>query len=132
MSGSAQKLHLEAITWNEFPDIEDVKPIGDNDHKVLEEIREVLLRNNYENRFGVFLIHKHFDMDEDEYLVEHTDHEKRSLVINVKRSSDIPEKNYVQTSWKFSREFKNATVCERRCQSVGSVSHRQHHMKVAR
>ena len=78
---------LEAMQWSQLDHIADVRPIDDSDAECLEEIRAVLAKHNYLDRFGVTLLHNHFDVTDDEMMLETTDLERREhLVRPVKRS----------------------------------------------
>ena len=76
----------------------------------------MLLKHNALDRFGVTLIHKHFELEENEQLVEFTDIDSRRLTIQP--VSDSESLNTVETSWKFSKEPSGPhplTVCVFRC-----------------
>lgn len=75
--------------WAHFPAIEDVKPVSAAEMTVLLEVREVLARNGLLDRFGVTLLHRHFDLAEDEHLVEYTDTAARTQVLRVEKA-DTP------------------------------------------
>lgn len=78
---------IESMQWNTLKHIADVKPIDDGDAECLEEIRSVLAKHNCLNRFGVSLLHSHFDLEDDEILMEETDMTKREHWVHpVKRS----------------------------------------------
>lgn len=78
---------LEAMQWSDLDHIADVRPIDDSDAECLEEIRAVLEKHNCLDRFGVTLLHSHFDLTDDEMMLETTDLERREhLVRPVKRS----------------------------------------------
>ena len=53
---------VEPLQWSRLQMIEEVRPIEDADYEVLKDVREVLLRHGYQDRFGVCLLHKHFDL----------------------------------------------------------------------
>jgi hypothetical protein len=116
MSASRQEVVLQPMQWASAKDIQEVEPISDKDSEVLRQLREVLLKNNAIDRFGVTLIHKHFDLQENEQLVEFTDIENRQLTIQpVSEGEGI---NTIETSWKFSadaRVMEVNTVCVLRC-----------------
>src|SRR5688572_9139308 len=69
--------------WNDLKDIDEVTPVNAEDLPCLAEIRSVLQRHGMQERFGVALLHKHFDLDAGEMLVEHTDKAARKLVISA-------------------------------------------------
>jgi hypothetical protein len=116
MNASRQEVVLQPMQWASTKDIQEVEPISDKDSEVLRQLREVLLKNNAIDRFGVTLIHKHFDLRENEHLVEFTDIANRRLTIQPVSEGDGI--NTIETSWKFSgdeRVMEVNTVCVLRC-----------------
>ena len=80
-------LVLELMQWTDLHHIADVRPIDESDAQCLEEVRLVLQKHNALDRFGVALLHSHFDLASDEMMLETTDAERREhLVRSVKRS----------------------------------------------
>ncbi|OXC75668.1 hypothetical protein [Caballeronia sordidicola] len=71
------KLNVAAMQWSALDHIADVKPIGDADAACLEEIRQVLLKHGQTARFGVSLLHSHFDLAPEEMMLEETNVETR-------------------------------------------------------
>jgi hypothetical protein len=71
------QVNLAAMQWSALNRIADVKPIGDSDAQCLEEIRQVLLKHGQTQRFGVSLLHSHFDLGADEVMLEETNVETR-------------------------------------------------------
>lgn len=63
-------LKLETVQWASLQDIDHVEPVSDKDHAVLVELKEVLLKHGYTNRFGVCLLHRHYDISQDEIILE--------------------------------------------------------------
>lgn len=123
-------LVLESIQWSSLPDINEVEAIGETDREVLEEIREVLARHDRMDRFGVCLLHKHFDLTESEIAVEYTDIEKRTSTITVE-PRDASAGTFIQTNWRFRKEgAQNVTVCEVKCHYDNG--HNQVHVKVGK
>lgn len=107
---------VQPMQWASTRDIHDVEPISDKDAEVLSELREVLLKHNAVERFGVTLIHKHFDLAENEQLVEFTDVDNRRLTIQP--VSENKRLTTIETSWKFSpgpSGKQPLTVCVFRC-----------------
>ena len=86
--------------FRRLPDIDDVAPLSDSDAACLSEIREVLDRHDALDRFGLTLLHEHFDLEHDEVLVEETDPETRTLTIRPQRESDIKADTLIQTNWR--------------------------------
>lgn len=119
---------METIQWSTLPNIEDVPPLDESDAAVLQEIRDVLARHGRLERFGVCLLHRHFELADDELLMEYTDDEQRTqtLVVEKKRPSSAER---IETMWQFS-ETTQVTVCEKGCEYQGG--HRRVHRKVGR
>lgn len=75
--------------WEGLPDIDVVAPIDDVDLAVLDEIREVLQRRGAINRFGIAVLHSHFDVDPDEVLVETVDRSTRTLTTQPMKTAEM-------------------------------------------
>ena len=81
-------MEMAPMQWSTLKHITDVKPIGDDDAECLEQIRRVLKKYNCLDRFGLSLLHSHFDLGDDEMMLESTDMEKREHWVRpVKRST---------------------------------------------
>ena len=81
------QLVVESMQWNSLRHIADVRPIDDSDGACLNDIRRVLIKHGQVERFGVTLLHSHFDVAGDEILLETTDLEKREHYVRpVKKS----------------------------------------------
>ena len=91
---------LYAQPLNQMPHADDVKPLSAADLPVLRDIRDVLARHGMLNRFGVTLLHKHFDLSPDEILVEATDPDTRTTVI--KPGPRTRDAKTLETAWMFS------------------------------
>jgi hypothetical protein len=116
MNASSGQVVVQPMQWASTKDIHEVEPISDKDSEILHQLREVLVKHNAIDRFGVTLIHKHFDLQENEQLVEFTDVENRRLTIQP--LADGEAINTIETSWKFSKETGGPhplTVCVFRC-----------------
>jgi hypothetical protein len=103
---------IQPMVWRRERDIADVEPLSEQDAKVLGELRDVLVRHNAIDRFGISLLHKHFDLSEDERLVESTDLETRTLTL--KPTSSKIEDRTITTAWRFTVDSSSATP-ELRC-----------------
>lgn len=90
---------IGTVHWNDFPDIGDVQPLTTDDEACLAEIREVLRRRGALSRFGVTLMHRHFDMAEDEMLVEYPDTTGRRLVTIVEKAVNHNAATSTPTAW---------------------------------
>lgn len=100
------KANLENSTnWNDLPDLDEITlDLELNDKDCLEEIRKILVLYKKEDKFGVNLLHKHFDLQQDEILIETQDVENRTLTISPMTKNQISQlgiNNYRPTSWRF-------------------------------
>jgi len=109
-------IQLSPMQWAALPDITDVPRLIAEDHAVLDAIRDVLIRHGALEKFGVHLLHKHFDLAEDEVLVEYTNVEARTQECRVeKRVSDRAEPHdRIETMWSFTRPGA-LRVCDQQC-----------------
>ena len=64
---------MSAEEFNALPHIDDIDPLNVGDHKCMEELRDVLEKHGKLSRFGITLLHRHFDLSDGEILVEYTD-----------------------------------------------------------
>jgi hypothetical protein len=119
-----QSIQFAPTLWASLPDISDVIPIGDADNSCLDEIRDVLIRHNAVGRFGIHLVHKHFDVNEDEVLVEYTDINSRELHCKVEKRLTKQDGNRIETMWSFIGD-KATRVCDQQC--VYNYGHTSRH-----
>jgi hypothetical protein len=116
---------MQPMRWSELPHVDDVKPMDDGDSELMDELRQVLMKHDALDRFGVFLLHNHFDMSDDEFLMETTDEDARTQKISVS-SGIAPDENAIQTMWKFDENgIGRGTVCVLRCHYF--LGHKQRH-----
>jgi hypothetical protein len=53
-----------------LPDIDQVIPMGPTDDQLMADLRCVLDQHGALERFGITLLHQHFDLGDDEVLVQ--------------------------------------------------------------
>jgi len=87
---SYKKVFTSAADPNSLKDVAHVKNQSADD-VVLEKIGQIIIANKAERRFGVALLHKHFDVAGDEKIVEEFKPDERTLVISVKKDSDLTQ-----------------------------------------
>lgn len=86
-------------------DINDVPPFRpEQDQPIFDEIKAVLTKHNALSRFGVCLLHRHFDVNEGEMLLEECDSITRTLTIKPVVLSQKPDLNFMETNWRFDVE----------------------------
>lgn len=113
------------MQWAQVPNLDDVTPFSEADFECFTELRAVLVRFNALDRFGINLIHRHFDVAEDEVLVEYVDVENRTLTVKTMKAAEMPPA--VETQWHLSAGDA-MQVCHGYC--ITNVSHAHHHAPV--
>lgn len=104
------KVNIQPMQWKPVADISAVDPFSPDDAACFRELRDVLLKYNALNRFGITLIHRHFDIAPDEEMMEFTDAENRTLIVKPVKLSDINWKNTTVTNWRLTDGDEVATV----------------------
>ncbi len=110
------------MQWAAIPDISETKPLTSNEKDCLREVRDVLSRYGCLDTFGVNLIHKHFDIDPDEILIETIDVETRTLTVQPVRRAAMP--TAIETQWQLA-DGDAVLVCKGWCDPPGG--HRRYH-----
>lgn len=93
MGGPMTQLNVSAMQWSKLDYIDDVQPIGDQDAACLLEIRDVLAKHGKLDRFGVSLLHSHFQLDDDEMMLETTDISKREHWVRPVKKAALADMN---------------------------------------
>jgi hypothetical protein len=83
-----------------LPHIDKTEPLNAEDHECIREIRDVLIKHGRLNRFGLSLLHEHFDVASDECMVEVCDPETRTLTIRPVKRSNLAGRNTIETNWR--------------------------------
>lgn len=100
---------------NDLPHINDIAPMNDADMPCINELREVLKKHGALDRFGITLLHKHFDVEADEVLVERTDESTKVQTIKPYKKAGL-DTCIQQTAWRLSDDVAVMgcyTVCIR-------------------
>lgn len=114
------------MQWGAIPDISETKPLSANERDCLREIRDVLVRHDCLGLFGVSLIHKHFDIGDDEVMLETIDVEGRTLTSRpILRSQLSP--TAVETQWQLDTD-ESSQACDWWCDPPGGHA-RKHQQK---
>jgi hypothetical protein len=95
-----------------LPDIHQIEPVGSQDQACMDEIREVLKRHGALQRFGLTLLHQHFDMSDEEVLIESVDTENR--ILTMQPSTADPVGRAIETSWRLD-DPTGVRRCEVQC-----------------
>jgi hypothetical protein len=83
--------------FNNLPSIDDIAPITSEDMECFREIRKILKRHDRLDRFGIALLHRHFDLREGEILVEMTDPIAREQTITPCVEETLPKETLFPT-----------------------------------
>jgi hypothetical protein len=112
-----------------LPDIDEVAPISESDRPCLDEIRAVLAKHGALQRFGIALLHEHFEVTEDEILVETIDVETRTLTSSPEKVAELSEYNTIETSWRLD-DLDAMARCTTACRpaSFTESRHKQVHI----
>ena len=115
---------IQPMMWSETPDIGEVTEFSDDDTKCFREVRDVLKKYNSLDRFGLTLIHHHFDISEDEVLMESTDAENRVQTVRPVKLEDIEDHDVTITHWKLA---EGDSVVMRTCVCARGDGHYGYH-----
>jgi len=92
---------IAATHWAALPDVSDVQPLSAGDRAMFDEIREVLQRHQALQRFGLNLLHRHFNLEDGECILETTDTTQRRQLIEVRKLSELAGQRVIETQWVF-------------------------------
>ena len=112
---------LKVVQVSNLPHINDIVPLGDDDEACLQELRQVLEKHHRQSRFGIALLHKHFDVDADELLVEHCNTAQRVLVTRPKKRSELGDTPLIKTIFAFDQKLELA--CQPYCPTDAKGRH---------
>ena len=106
-------IQMQEMQWAEIPYMgsPDLQPASDKDADCFRDIRDVLVKHKALKRFGVFLIHKHFEVADDEEMTECTNHEERTLLIHPRKKAEVDRDVTIATNWIFTETEEIAAAC---------------------
>ena len=108
-------LVISPLQWSDLQDIDDVEPINIGDTECLLEIRNVLKKHGKMDRLGVALLHSHFDMSNDEIMLESSNDETRTLVIQPVKQQEAGTNNVGTIFMLREGDPTTMTWCKRYC-----------------
>lgn len=94
------------------------------DDLLFRELAEVLKKHNSLDRFGITLLHKHFDIGADEALLETTDVDNRQQFFRTVKRADLNSLNAVETAWRLNSDGEALWGCV--CVSDRNGNHMGH------
>jgi hypothetical protein len=94
--------------YSDLPDISQVMPRSAADDALFAELASVLAKHGALARFGLTLLHRHFDFRDGEMLLEETD-----VVARRQTFSPVIGKpgNTIETAWRLDRDGQAMTIC---------------------
>ena len=75
--------------------------LSNSDNECIKDIVNVLKKHNCLDRFGLTLLHSHFDLEENEVLAETNNPICRTLLVEPIEKNDLENFNYYETAWRF-------------------------------
>jgi hypothetical protein len=94
-------MNTRVKNWNDLPDLMQAHELTKKDEQCLEDIRLVIEKYKLTSKFGISLLHKHFDIEEDEVLLERNDPITRELTLSPLKVTESMNLNYATTQWRF-------------------------------
>lgn len=106
---------LRPVQINDLTHIKNIQKLSVDDEECLDELRRVLEKHNRLSKFGITLLHKHFDLNPDELLVESCDTNNKTLTAKPIKITDLKENRdgLIETIWRF--DGINGKSCQRYC-----------------
>lgn len=120
-------MQAEVENWNELKHVDQVVERATQDSALFEEIRQVLRKHQALGKYGICLLHKHFDVEADEVLLETCDSKNRTLTIRPIPQRSITDHSVVQTVWSLGDEVKAVTKCRLVCYKDEDGFHEKRH-----
>ena len=93
-----------AFAVNRQPDIHETDARTESEAAVFLEIKGVLKKYGLETKYGLTLLHKHFDLAEDEILIEYTDVENRTLTSKPTKIGTVSSNSLIETTWALDQD----------------------------
>jgi hypothetical protein len=80
-----------------LPSFGEAMPLGDADAPFLDEMRAVMAKYGNLDRFGLSLLHEHFEVAADEIMLETNDPDQRTTTCTTEKTATLPP--YKETMW---------------------------------
>jgi hypothetical protein len=128
---TAGNIAVSPTQWGSLKDITDIPPLGAEDQSCLNDLYAVLKKHGKAERFGIMLAHKHFDLADDETLLEFTDPETRTLTITTVKKGCEELAHSIQTSWLLCEgdDHQVVTECFNSCWTDVQGNHNRTHRR---
>jgi len=109
-----------------LPHIDVVIARSVEDEACFKELREVLARHDRLDRFGVMLMHHHFEVADDEIMVEECDEENRVLISRPQKVATIAAGSAIQTNWRLDSDLATA-----KCMQICTYNSDNEHIRTS-
>jgi hypothetical protein len=96
-------IQQERLDWNSLKDINGISGNLPADDLVLSEIAKVICDAGAQERFGITLLHKHFDVAASEVAVESVFPQEKMSYVSVFNRESLPEGEIFPTVWRFKK-----------------------------
>lgn len=93
------KLAISPMQWASIKDLHECEPLSEADFACMKDVRAALKKHDKLDRFALHLIHKHFDIAEDEILVEYSEVSQREQFFRVEKATSEIAKHAIPTTW---------------------------------
>lgn len=107
---NAAPISLESFQYLANDGTLPLRPIDEGDEALLFELREILLSNSMEDRFGISLINQNFFLGESEVTMEVSDHYDRLSLIRVMEEESVENATILPTNWHFRKDGKTRAL----------------------
>lgn len=101
---------IQPMQWGKLDDLHDLAPLNDNDVACMRAVRDVLLQFGKVERFALHLVHKHFDIADDEILVEYSNANTREQFFRPEKADSTNAKDAIPTTW-ILRDMEASALC---------------------
>lgn len=114
----------ETTTNNPYAALQNIEGVKgydpEKDKTLFQDLRKVLEAHDAVDRFGVTLLHNHFEIESDEQMIETHDEQTRTLTLKPYRSLELKEGEVLQeTNWRFGAGSDGEPVAFAFCIWVG-------------
>jgi hypothetical protein len=90
----------DAVDLSQLPTLSEVPPFSSDDEACISDLVEVLRKHNRLDRFGLTLLHQHFQVGSDEVLVEECDPARKTLTTKPVKKTALDSVDFRETSWR--------------------------------
>ncbi|MDB5490438.1 MAG: hypothetical protein JWO78_287 [Micavibrio sp.] len=110
MSAQNAALAIQPMQWGRLDDLHDTAPLGQDDFECMRAVREVLMKFNKVERFALHLVHKHFDLADDEVLVEYSNANTREQYFKPEKADSEIARDTIPTTWML-KDMEPSVIC---------------------